>query len=134
VGGVSYGDPRLLEGLGARDSRKARLGQVAPAPKSRIRCLYDFGDSWDHEILVEAILPPAPDMRYPVCLKGKGACPPEDCGGVWRYADLIEAISDPNDTERTELLEWLGGPFDPEAFDPAEVNQRLEPIRRRRSR
>jgi hypothetical protein len=134
VGNVGYGDPRLLEELTERDSRKVRLEQVAPAPKSRLRYLYDFGDSWEHEILVEAVGPPTPDTRYPICLTGKRACPPEDSGGVWGYADLLDAINDPENTDREDLLEWLGGPFDPEAFDPEDVNQRLESIRRRRPR
>ncbi len=129
VGDVGYGDPRLLEDLADQDSRKTRLEQVAPTPKTRLRYLYDFGDSWEHEILVEAVGPPAPETRYPICLKGKRACPPEDCGGVWGYADLLEAISDPDKPEHEDLLEWLGGPIDPESFDPDEVNQRLAPFR-----
>lgn len=131
IGNVGYGDPRLLEELTDQDSRKTRLGEVAPAPKKRIHYLYDFGDNWEHEILVEAVGPPTPDIDYPICLKGKLACPPEDCGGVWGYADLLEALSDPENTEREDLLDWLGGPFDPEAFDAEEVNQRLALFRRR---
>ena len=90
---------------------------------------YDFGDSWIHEILVEKILPPEPKKRYPVCLKGKRACPPEDVGGPWGYADFLEAIRDPDHPEHEEYLEWAGEDFDPEAFDLDEVNRALRKMR-----
>jgi hypothetical protein len=86
---------------------------------------YDFGDSWLHEILVEKILPREPDARYPRCLTGKRACPPEDCGGIWGYADFLDAIRDPNHPEHEAMLEWIGDDFDPEAFDLQTVNQEL---------
>ncbi len=121
----TYGDPRELEGLEDLDERRARLADVAPRPRSRLRYLYDFGDSWEHDIVVEAVEAPAPGVRYPTCLGGKRACPPEDCGGVWGYADLLAAIADPNNPDHDDLLDWLGGPFDPEAFDVAAVNRML---------
>ena len=87
---------------------------------------YDFGDSWEHELLVEKRLPLEAGKRYPVCLTGKRACPPEDCGGIWGYASLLEAIRDPEHPEHEEMLEWVGGEFDPEAFDLDEVNRELQ--------
>ncbi|MCK4811505.1 MAG: HEAT repeat domain-containing protein [Methanosarcinales archaeon] len=78
---------------------------------------YDFGDDWGHRILLEKILPRDGDTKYPVCIKGKRACPPEDCGGVWGYEELLEALHDPDSAEDEELLEWLGEGFDPEYFD-----------------
>jgi hypothetical protein len=132
AGGITYGDPSLNED-GMMDDvvneRTARLSRLAPSPKNRLNYLYDFGDSWEHTILVEAVLPPEPGRHYPVCLTGKRACPPEDCGGPWGYADLLTAIADPAHPEHTTLLTWLGGPFDPEAFDLEAVNQRLSSIR-----
>lgn len=68
-------------------------------------------------------------MRYPICIKGKRACPPEDVGGVWGYGDFVIAISDPNHPEHEDMLEWVGGEFDPEAFDLDEVNEALRYIR-----
>ena len=62
----------------------------------------------------------------PCCTAGKRACPPEDCGGVWGYADFLDAIGDPEHPEHEEMLDWLGGEFDPEQFDLAEVNRRFE--------
>ena len=82
---------------------------------------YDFGDGWEHEVELEKILPRETGVRYPVCLGGKRACPPEDCGGVSGYERLLEIISNPDDDEYEEMLTWLGGKFDPEHFDPKKV-------------
>jgi hypothetical protein len=108
------------------------LADVLVEPGERLRYLYDFGDDWEHDIKLEKVLPLDPDAdgaAVPVCLAGKGACPPEDCGGPWGYADLKEAIADPSGEEHEERLEWLGledpSDFDPAAFDLASVNARL---------
>ena len=89
---------------------------------------YDFGDSWEHELLVEKILPRDEGKRYPVCLTGKRACPPEDCGGILGYASFLEAIRDPEHPEHDEMLEWVGGEFDPDIFDLDEVNRELQQL------
>ena len=94
-----------------------------------MRYLYDFGDSWEHDIVVEKVGPPEPDTSYPLCLAGKRACPPEDSGGVWGYADLLEALADPASPEHDDMLDWLGGPIDPEAFELEAVNRRLTGMR-----
>ncbi len=86
------------------------------------RYIYDFGDDWEHVVRLEKILPRQKGVNYPVCLAGRRACPPEDCGGVWGYEELLEAIRDPNHERHHEMLEWVGGEFDPEAFDPREVS------------
>jgi hypothetical protein len=78
---------------------------------------YDFGDSWEHEIVVEKVLPAVEGIRYPICIAGKRACPPEDCGGVGGYERMLDIIANPKHEEHAEMLEWLGGSFDPEAFD-----------------
>ena len=93
---------------------------------------YDFGDSWMHRLELEKRLEAEPDVTYPRCVDGERACPPEDCGGVWGYADLLEAVKKPKTPRQRELLEWLGGPFNPETFDVAEVNERLAELRRPR--
>ncbi len=84
--------------------------------------IYDFGDSWEHKIQLEKTLPREKNVNYPVCIKGKRACPPEDCGGVGGYEDLLEIIKNPEHKEHGETMEWLGEEFDPEYFDPKEVN------------
>ncbi|MBL1212665.1 MAG: plasmid pRiA4b ORF-3 family protein [Ignavibacteriae bacterium] len=88
-------------------------------PKARYE--YDFGDSWIHTVKLEKILPAAIGETYPKCTAGKMACPPEDCGGVHGYYHLLSVLSDPEDEEYSEMIEWLGGEFDPEYFDPTEV-------------
>ena len=102
------------------------LQQVVSRVKDKLIYEYDFGDSWEHELLVEKILPLEEGKRYPVCLTGKRACPPEDCGGIWGYASLLEAIRDPEHPEHEEMVDWVGGEFDPEAFDLDEVNRELQ--------
>ena len=83
---------------------------------------YDFGDNWVHTIILEKILRREDEVKYPICIKGKRACPPEDCGGVWRYEELLEAITDTKHEEHEEILAWVGGEFDPEHFDLEEVH------------
>lgn len=83
---------------------------------------YDFGDNWEHKIELEKVMPREDGAKYPVCIKGKRACPPEDCGGIWGYEEFLEAIKDPKHEEHEEMLEWIGEDFDPEHFDAKEVN------------
>jgi hypothetical protein len=80
---------------------------------------YDFGDDWVHSVTLEKILLRVKDRRYPVCLAGKRACPPEDCGGIGGYEELLEILIDPAHAEYKATLNWLGEPFDAEAFDSA---------------
>jgi len=101
-----------------------RLCDVVTREKAKLRYTYDFGDGWRHSLTVEKILEPEAGVRYPLCLAGKRACPPEDCGGTWGYASLIKAREHPDDPRHGELLEWAGH-YDPEAFDLKAVNARL---------
>jgi hypothetical protein len=94
IGGQHFGIPDSDDWTEVRDERKVTLGQVAPSAKARVTYEYDFGDSWEHEILVEQVLPPQSGVRYPICVAGRRACPPEDLGGVWGYAEYLEAIRD----------------------------------------
>jgi hypothetical protein len=109
-----------------KDEGVTRLREVAPGPKSRLYYEYDFGDSWEHEILLEKVTAREPGASYPRCVAGRRACPPEDCGGVWGYENFLEAVRDPEHPEHEETLEWAGGEFDPEAFDLEEVNRELQ--------
>lgn len=122
----------FLEHIGIPDDDNFFGEEILPGWKKKIRnyftqdnlkaeYVYDFGDEWRHRVLLEGIFPAEPDVKYPVCVKGKRNCPPEDCGGVWGYADFLEKIQGPENSERKELLEWVGGEFDPEHFDPKEV-------------
>ena len=82
---------------------------------------YDFGDGWEHDLTLGAIRPREPDQKYPRCVDGARACPPEDCGGVGGYEDLLTVIRTPTHEEYESTLQWLGGRFDPEKFDPERV-------------
>lgn len=111
---------------GVEDEDTTLLGDVLTRKRQKLNYEYDFGDGWEHEIGVEAIVPYDPQARYPVCLDGARACPPEDCGGIPGYMGILEALSAPTRTpEQAELLEWMPARFDPERFDLAEVNRRM---------
>jgi hypothetical protein len=106
-----------------------RLDQLVEDPGDRIRYTYDFGDDWEHEIVLEQVLAGDPGRVYPVCVAGKSACPPEDCGGSWGYEDLRLALADPTHDRHEELREWLdldaAADSDPAAFDIDAVNESL---------
>lgn len=111
------------------DERKIPLVERLKDEGQHIAYSYDFGDSWEHDILLEKILPRDKDMEYPVCLAGKRMCPPEDCGGVGGYYRLLEVLADPKSEGHADMLEWLGlesaDEFDPEEFDIATANEML---------
>ncbi len=131
IAGVRYGiDDGEGWGLACKDERHAKLYQVA-RKGARFVYEYDFGDGWEHDIIVENVSPV--EEAYPVCLAGEQACPPEDCGGVWGYDDFLRALADPAHEDREELLEWVGEEFDPERFDLAAVNRALAPAGRQRT-
>jgi hypothetical protein len=90
-------------------------------PGATARYEYDFGDGWQHEVTLEAIVPAQAGRRYPICLAGERACPPEDCGGVPGYENLLEVMRDPEHEEYESMLQWVGGRFTPERFDPRTV-------------
>jgi hypothetical protein len=108
------------------DSRKVRISRMLIAGKQpSIRYEYDFGDNWEHEVLLERIVPMEKGVRYPACTKGKMACPPEDCGGVWGYHDMLQIIRNPKHPEYEETIEWLGDDIDPKDFDLELANERV---------
>ena len=131
VGGTHYGvpDPDYLDYVDMHDEQDVTLSQIATGEGFKFRYEYDFGDSWLHQVLLEKVLPPEPDQNYPLCVKGRRARPPEDVGGIGGYYYFLEAIQDPDHEEHDEYLEWVGGEFDPEAFDLEEVNQALDALR-----
>jgi hypothetical protein len=133
IQGQIYGNPEDDEygDLGTINEWNTRLKQVITKVGERFVYEYDFGDSWDHTILVEKILPPDPKMRHAVCLEGARACSPEDVSGVHGYTRFLQAIRSPKDEEHDEYLAWVGGAFDPEAFDLVEINRRLRKLKKR---
>ncbi len=90
---------------------------------------YDFGDSWEHSVVVEEMLKAPNGLKYAVCIDGQNACPPEDCGGTHGYSLMLEALADPTHEEHRDFARWLGAPFDPEAFNLAVANAALQALR-----
>jgi hypothetical protein len=131
AGGVRIGDgevddlddfddvPHVVE------ESEVKLGDVLSDVGERLFYVYDFGDDWRHEICVERVICDEKISRSPVCLDGQRACPPEDCGGASGYDHLLDALRDREHPDHIELLHWLGGRFDAEAFSAAEVNRLL---------
>ncbi|MBB4957916.1 plasmid pRiA4b ORF-3 family protein [Micromonospora polyrhachis] len=119
--------------LGHRSAASVKLEQVAPGEKSKISYTYDFGDSWEHEIVVEKVLDRDKATTYPRCTGGRRAAPPEDCGGIWRYNGLEEILADPEHPEHADMVEWLGlddpADFDPARFSAEQVNEALAVLR-----
>lgn len=126
VNGVSYGEPDPEYDLPVRSAKAASLRRVAPAAGTTFSYVYDFGDNWQHRIVVEQVLPPEAGTHYPRCTGGRRACPPEDVGGVWGYAEFLEALADPSHPEHDLMVSWIGGSFDPAAFDLAAINGTLD--------
>jgi hypothetical protein len=128
VGGRQYGEDETGE-MEMESSSTLRLSNVVQAGIKKFQYTYDFGDNWDHVILIEKVLEPDPQVKYPRCVKGSRACPPEDCGGPWGYGDFLDAIQNPRHESHREMLEWVGDGFDPEAFDLVAVNTGLNSLR-----
>jgi hypothetical protein len=131
IGRKRYGDPQLLEDdwsdSKVTSSLDTKLSDLfgGKRPPKKIQYIYDFGDGWEHLIEFEGATPAESGKKYPCCVDGKRACPPEDCGGVWGYAHFLEVIGDPKHEEHDDLLDWIGGEFDPEAFSPAEATKAM---------
>jgi hypothetical protein len=128
VGGTWFGEPSPDDYYEVEDERRVTLARIARGEKFKFTYEYDFGDGWEHELLVEKILAPESGAAYPRCLTGKRACPPEDVGGVWGYADFLEAVRNPSHPEHKDMQRWAGGNFDPAAFDLAAVNLMLQQV------
>lgn len=129
--GTRYGQADPGFGRGCVNENGIRLDEVLRAEKDAMTYEYDFGDGWGHKVVLEKILGSAEDAVAPSCTAGARACPPEDCGGVWGYANLLNIISDSSHSEHEEMLEWLGDQFEPERFDIAEINSLLGKVKLR---
>jgi hypothetical protein len=130
IGNERYGDPaQWRDDFGGEleviNEGKIKLSQLVARSVKKFTYVYDVGDNWGHTIQMEKVLAPEAGVRYPCCIAGKRSCPPEDCGGPWGYGDFLDAIQNPRHERHEELLEWVGGEFDPEAFDMEAVNKEL---------
>jgi Plasmid pRiA4b ORF-3-like protein len=123
IGGEQFGDPSMTDFV--RNERKTTIRSLLRDDVSRFGYTYDFGDSWEHDILIEKKGPPPDAPRSPACVAGKRNCPPEDCGGPPGYDALLEALAAPESPESRELLEWVDGDYDPEEFSLDAANPRV---------
>ena len=129
LGRVYYGIPDPdFDDLGGEtlNEKQYTLADLAPVAKRKFIYEYDFGDSWEHVVLVEKVLPPDPAFKHPVCLTGANQRPPEDCGGIPGYYDLLTALADPKHKQHAALKEWVGGEWDGSRFSLEETNARLK--------
>ena len=131
IKGERYGDPELLddgfEDFECVDSTVTMVSDILPKTGKRFafKYEYDFGDDWQHEVLYEGSPPLEKGKKYPLCLEGERACPPEDVGGVWGYAEYVEALADPKHERHEEFMEW-SGPIDPDDFDPKKATREMK--------
>jgi hypothetical protein len=123
VGGRHYSAPKMLPD--AANEARVTLDSLAKSGTTRFTYTYDFGDDWEHDILIEKNPPKTAARAYPACVAGKRNCPPEDCGGPWGYDELLAALADPGSPQHAERLEWLGQAFDPEDFSVTHADVEL---------
>jgi hypothetical protein len=116
IDGEQYGEPDPDGDLPLLDEMDYRLDAVV-GPGTRMSYVYDFGDWWEHEVVVEEVLQADPQVRYPVCVAGERACPPEDVGGPEGYEEFIAALTDPHHPRHIVMWDWIGRPYDPAEFD-----------------
>jgi hypothetical protein len=107
------------------DEKTTSLSDLLRRPRDWCVYDYDFGDGWEHQLLLEGALARVPSERYPVVLAGRGACPPEDVGGLPGYYHFLAVMDDPKHPEHEDMLEWVGRKFDPSAFDADAINRAL---------
>ena len=119
-----YGEPDEDSFEEIVDYRKLKLKSVLSFEKEKIQYEYDFGDGWEHEIVLEKIFNNQ-TIENPICLTGKRNCPPEDCGGPYGYMDLLKVISDPENEDYKEMKSWIGDDFDSEYFNKEDINNLL---------
>jgi hypothetical protein len=130
VGGRQYGDPATTDDVA--DEASLTLNGLVKSGISRFRYSYDFGDDWEHDVLIEKAPAANSATAYPACVAGKRSCPPEDCGGPWGYEQLLTILADPGHKQYEEQREWIGEDFDPEAFSVSEADTILAAAFRRK--
>ncbi len=132
INGERFGDPELLDDgfddFECLDSTATKISEIVPEEGSRFRFRYeyDFGDGWEHEILFEGCVQAETKGRYPLCVEGARACPPEDVGGVGGYEEFLEALADPQHEQHDDFVKWSGGNFQPETFDPKQATKDMK--------
>ena len=111
------------------DEARYTVADLAPAAKRKFTYEYDFGDGWRHDVVAEKILPPNPAFKHPLCLAGQNPCPPEDCGGIFGYYNLLAIMADPKHPEHADMNAWMGDKVNHDEFTPEEVNTVFKRLR-----
>ena len=114
IGGRQYGDRHTVDDVA--DENRLTLNSLLKSGVARFAYTYDFGDNWEHALVIEKRAPAGEARSYPACVGGKRNCPPEDCGGAWGYQHLLDILADPAHPERAEQVEWIGEEFHPDEF------------------
>jgi hypothetical protein len=130
IAGQPYGDPHAVDDVA--DEERLTMNGVLRSGVSRFTYTYDFGNDWEHAIVIEGKLPSVEGRSYPACVAGKRNCPPEDCGGCWGYQELLVVLADPAHPRRRGWIEMLGDDFDPEAFAAEAADARVATLFDRR--
>lgn len=131
INGERYGDPEILDDGFADfkciDSTRTKISKILPKSGQRFRFTYeyDFGDGWEHEVLFEGCPQKEPGQKYPLCLEGERACPPEDCGGIGGFYELLATLANPKHEQHEVVTEWVGK-FDPEKFDAGRATREMK--------
>jgi hypothetical protein len=120
IAGEQYGDRHSVDDVA--DENRVTLNSLARSGIARFAYTYDFGDNWEHTVAFEKSAPVVEAETYPVCIAGKRNCPPEDCGGVWGYEELLAILANPTHPEHAERIDWIGEELDPDAFDLERAN------------
>ncbi len=123
VGRKTYGDPSDVDDV--NDEECVTLNRLLRYRVKQFTHTYDFGDDWQHTVAIEKSEPAVEGISYPVCVGGKRNCPPEDCGGVWGFRELLAILADPSHPGHADQVDWLERGFDPEEFSIERTNTRL---------
>ena len=126
-------EEEMISGITSINEDDIGVGEVLKREKQTILYTYDFGDHWQHEIVLESVTAPDSKQFYPNCIEGARACPHEDCGGTWGYEGMLEALADPTHEEHESYLEWTGGGYDADKFDLKGVNKVLKDFKNYKS-
>ncbi len=125
IAGEEYGPEDPDDYCEWENDKKIKIRDLVAKGIESFKYKYDFGDDWNHEVLIEKEIQAEPKKRYPFCLEGENACPPEDCGGPYRFALFKEAMANSRHPEHQEFSHWYGRAYDPSHFDPQFTNFRM---------
>ena len=120
IDGRQYGDRQTVDDVA--DENRLTLKGLLKSGVARFAYTYDFGDNWEHTVAIEKTRPAIDGEAYPLCVAGKRACPPEDCGGPWGYQHLLEVLADPDHPDYADQKEWVDEDFTPDHFDTVAAN------------